>query len=118
MVDSRRKIYTYLSEEVPKSPSDKRGECLGSQGILIQRVVVSGPSGNGSSSNLSGILEKRTRDGRVSSKGRLDTLAQLGRRPGGVDTESAGSEEGNKEETEELHGGCIYLSCCWKNWQG
>lgn len=49
-----------LSKEISKSPTDKTGESLGGQRIVIKTVIVCLPSRNGSSTGEGRITEKRT----------------------------------------------------------
>ena len=56
---------THLSQKVTKSPSNKRSACLGSQWMLVQCIIIGGPSRNGTSANFGGVTEEWAVNNRV-----------------------------------------------------
>ena len=68
---------TYLSQEVTKGPTNKRSECLRCQRVLVKRVVVGGPSWNGSSTNLSWVTEERALNSGVLAECRFDGASKV-----------------------------------------
>lgn len=105
---------TYLSEEITEGPADKRREGLGSEGVLVESLVVGGPAGNGTAAGGRGVAEestllggaRRTLEG-VGEGGlgqRALRNALLDRRGGLSDAEGrSGDEEGSNEDRGELH---------------
>ena len=96
---------TYLSKDITKGPSNEGCARLGSQGVLVQRSVVSSPSRNCTSANNERITKERrclctflTESTGV----RVDSLIDLAR---WINTKGASRKErgGKREESEELH---------------
>lgn len=97
---------TYLSEEISKSPSNKRSESFCRQRMLVKRLVVRSPAWNCASAG----------DGRITKEGtgRGLTLAEWRRTNGSsllhnrarrIDSESASRNAKQREEDRrELHG--------------
>ena len=99
---------SYLSQQITKCPSNKGSKCLGSQWALVQSSVVSGPSGDGSSTNEGRITEEGALGGGALAEGGLDDIVRkrstaLGDGRVGGNTEGAGASRDEKE-AKKLHG--------------
>jgi len=102
---------THLSKQITKKPTDKGGESLHRDGLLIQRIRISLESRNGPASRDGGVAEQGAHIGGVLlSKRRLvGDKRRLGKSLGLGD--NGGNPEGLRREArrdddggEELHG--------------
>lgn len=115
-------LSTYLSEEVTKGPSDEGGAGLGREGVLVELLVVRGPSRDGASTDGGGIAEEGRGfggTGLVLAEGGDESGLGEGRggragldRAGVLDTEGRGRKKhrGEEDGVEELH------LCFWGSW--
>lgn len=105
-------LFTYLSEEITEGPADKGSAGLGSEGVLVQLLVVGGPAGNGTAAGDGGVAEEGTllglAEGGLGQGVLRRALVDRNRRGRLLDTEGrGGDEEGSDEDGGELHLGGV-----------
>jgi len=105
---------TYLGQEISQSPTDQRGHGLGDERLVVESIVVGGPSWNGSSACDGRIAKERAGGGHgVLGEFRLDSANRFGvdlfgqRGTARIDAKGADGQKGrgNDEKGCKLHGG-------------
>jgi hypothetical protein len=107
----KKLLGTYLSQKVTQCPPNKGRASLGSQGVLVKGIIVSGPSGDCPASDLGSVAKQGTVDNRILAEGRLvDKIPRLLMGDRVRRDAEGGRNRKEAKKRKELHSGLLLVS--------